>query len=210
MAENGNRRSPEQSASETRESTPRSELGTPELSSSSSTISERSEPDTLPDSQHTPYVFPRIATNSGRSTRAGTPLSQASDNNENGANDNGNGNGDMRDNVTVAGSLTSSEGHDWPFGTRDSTPATIGNGEDNRSEVGSERNGGNGVNQFERSTAPSPASHTPTSRESTSAAETEGSSLDTVEEENAAVGDEEPVVGGEVLDDVLDSIESDE
>jgi len=216
MAENGDRRDvhAEQGFFNSRESTPVSDLGTPELSSSSSTVSDRSEPQTPTDSQPLPLPLPlplpRIATNSGPRNRSATPLSQSSDNEENRENDNGEGNEDVRDDVTVAGSLASSEGHAWPFGTsREPTPATNDNrGEDDTSEAGSDMNN----SQFERSQAPTPSSHMPTPRERTPAAERRSRGLNALEEgaEEGAIGDEEQSVDQDVDMEVLDSIETEE
>jgi hypothetical protein len=168
--------SAEPNSSHSRESTPISDRGTPGLSSSSSITADRSEPDTEPDWQPLYHTFTRIATTSGPSSRSATPLSQASANEED-----GNGNENIRENVTVAGSLASSDGHGWPYGrTRESTPSTNENEgeEDNGSENGSE---GETTRRFERSRAPSPPSHIPTPREGTPAAEIH-TNLDTVEE----------------------------
>ncbi|KAE9375255.1 hypothetical protein N431DRAFT_453916 [Stipitochalara longipes BDJ] len=205
MAEDRDRQRPEQNSFPTRNSSPSSELGTPDLSSSSSTTSEHSEPKTLPDSQPLHYSFPQIAASSGPSSRSTTPFS----NNEN-ANEDGNGN--IRDDVTAAGSLASSDGHAWPFDrSRASTPAINGNEyengrDDNSSEIGSESND----RRFERSRAPSPDSHIATPREGTPAAESQGTSLDTVDEGAEDEGDREgeEEVGPEVQRDDFDYIET--
>ncbi|KAN0113136.1 hypothetical protein V8E51_006087 [Hyaloscypha variabilis] len=204
MAKPEDQRLADQNSSHTRDSTPISERGTPGLSSSSCMTADRSEPDTEPDWQPLHPTFTRIVTTSDPSSRSATPLSQASANEED---DNGNEN--IMENVTVAGSLASSDGHGWPYGgTRESTPAANESEgeEDNGSEVGSEGE----ARRFERSRAPSPPSHMPTPREGTPAAESQGTSLDAIEEDTdeEEYREEAKKEGEEVRRDILDYVES--